>query len=103
MVACHSSLLSSSSPSGGGVDDWNPMADDYNSRSFNSYVSGPGLLLESSRRVSGESSRSRPPPGNITLFVDNIPLSITKVSVLHAVDVIRRKLVRGSSNNAFFK
>lgn len=55
------------------------MEEDYNSRSFNSYVSGPGVMMESSRRVGGTGSSTR--PSNIALFVDNIPTSLTKVGL----------------------
>lgn len=60
-------------------DSWNPMEEDYNSRSFNSYVSGPGVLMESSRKVGGGAGSPRRPSTVITLFVDNIPISLNKV------------------------
>ena len=46
------------------------MAGDYASRDFNSYKSGAGALMQAAMREGG---------GDITLFVTNIPVGITKV------------------------
>ena len=51
------------------MEKWDPMKFDYDSKSFNSYTSGPGKLIE-----------SRDDKDVITLFVNNIPSAITKVS-----------------------
>ncbi len=69
------------------VEKWNPMKDDYQSPSFNSYTRGPGTLLPSpgGKRGTGSGSsdegggRGTRQDGNVTLFVDRIPLAITKV------------------------
>ncbi len=45
------------------------MKDDYSSPSFNSYTKGPGAAL----KPSGSSKNS------FTLFIDNIPISLTRV------------------------
>ena len=47
------------------------MAEDYQSPSFNSYDRGPGALLKAGQEGNDD--------GNICLFVDRIPLAITKV------------------------
>lgn len=72
------------------VEAWNPMKDDYQSPSFNSYTKGPGTLLPSQggRRGCGSGSSDEGGGGgagqeeNITLFVDRIPLALTKVGCL---------------------
>ena len=50
--------------------DWNPMKDDFSSPSFNSYTKGPGASL---KPVGGSSTNS------FTLFIDKIPISLTRV------------------------
>ena len=54
------------------------MALDYNSTNFNSYTSGVGALMQSARNGSGGGSGE----GNITLFVSNIPTTLTRVSLV---------------------
>ena len=64
------------------------MKDDFQSPLFNSYISGPGMLLPLPGGRAGEggesSDESRQGGGrvseNIALFVDKIPLALTKAS-----------------------
>ncbi len=49
------------------------MKFDHMSKSFNSYQSGPGQLIETREQ------------NEITLFVDRIPAEITKVSKSHSL------------------
>ena len=50
------------------LEGWDPMKLDYTSKEFNSYEEGPGQRLETRDQK------------DVTLFVDNIPAMITKVS-----------------------
>ena len=71
------------------VEKWNPMKEDFQSPSFNSYTRGPGTLLPSrgERREPGRGSGSSDEGGrvhprqddNVALFVDRIPMALTKV------------------------
>lgn len=61
--------------SGNDAGDWDPMANDYNSTDFNAYNSGVGALMQAGRSLGGEGG------GDITLFVSNIPTTLTKVSM----------------------
>ena len=58
------------------------MADDYNSPTFNAYDGGPGALMQSSKSSNQENQ--------ISLFVGNIPLSITKV---HNINLLHEHYV----------
>ncbi len=51
------------------MDGWDPRAFDFGNKSFNSYLEGPGKLIQ-----------NRDEKDVITLFVDHIPVAITKVS-----------------------
>ena len=68
------SLSSLSQTNSGDIDAWDPMKFDYQSPLFNSYVSGPGALLPNISPIGTD--RSKKP---ISLFVDNIPYTCTKV------------------------
>lgn len=57
------------------VDHWDPMASDYGSADFNTYTSGVGSLLPTGRG-GGEEKK------DISLFVTNIPVGLTKVCVV---------------------
>lgn len=63
--------------SGNDAGNWDPMASDYNSTDFNAYNSGVGALMQAGRSLDGEGG------GDITLFVSNIPTTLTKVSVIN--------------------
>ena len=52
----------------GDMEKWDPMKFDYDSKSFNRYVDGPGELIQ-----------TREEKDAITLFVDYIPSAISKV------------------------
>ncbi|XP_067135126.1 nuclear cap-binding protein subunit 2-like [Centruroides vittatus] len=57
------------------LDDWNPMEEDYNSVSFNSYDRGRGQGIPIDRHPSWKNSgHSR----TITLYVGKIPIQINK-------------------------
>ena len=53
------------------LDSWDPRKFDYESTTFNSYISGPGALLPSPSPGSG--------PKPVSVFVDNIPDTCSKV------------------------
>ena len=55
------------------TDEWNPMKDDFTSPTFNSYNKGVGAQLKPSSAVSSSQC-------NYTLFIDKIPISLTRVS-----------------------
>ncbi len=54
------------------MDGWDPRAFDFGNKSFNSYLEGPGKLIQ-----------NRDEKDVITLFVDHIPVAITKVSDMY--------------------
>lgn len=53
------------------LDSWDPRRFDYESSTFNSYLSGPGALLPNPSGGSG--------PKPVSVFIDNIPDSCSKV------------------------
>ena len=53
------------------LESWDPRKFDYESTTFNSYISGPGALLPSPSAGSG--------PKPVSIFVDNIPDTCSKV------------------------
>lgn len=51
------------------------MARDYNSADFNAYNSGIGELMQSSKAGDSEAA-------NISLFVSNVPTTLSKVDII---------------------
>ena len=73
------------------------MSVDFHSAEFNTYDSGVGALMQSSRN-GGIGAREN---GDITLFVNNIPIALTKVSVCLCVFVTCEKLCSWSPQDGF--
>ena len=57
------------------IDSWNPMEEEYTSPTLSKYSSGPGMALQSSKRVD-DSNKSK-----YGLYVTNIPVGLTNVSL----------------------
>ena len=71
LVACVCSVDVSYSE----IDSWNPMEEEYTSPTLSKYSSGPGMALQSSKRVD-DSNKSK-----YGLYVTNIPVGLTNVSL----------------------
>ena len=59
----------------GDMNSWDPMKFDYDSLSFNSYVTGPGAMLPSLSPAADERNKKF-----VSLYVENIPHTCSKVS-----------------------
>ena len=58
------------------------MEEDYSSTTFNSYNKGPGRLLKPKGGIQSNSRDSSITANNYSLFIDHIPVTLTKVNIL---------------------